>query len=30
MNAKAYMEQHYSPRAVGTMLRDHLNRLNAT
>ncbi len=28
--AKAYMEQHYSPRAVGTMLRDHLNRLNAT
>ena len=28
--AKEYMQQHYSPRAVGALLRDHLNRLNAT
>ena len=28
--AKAYMEQHYSPRAVGALLREQLNRLNAT
>ena len=27
--AKEYMEQHYSPRAVGVLLREHLHRLNA-